>query len=143
MLTMDVFPVLPEKLSFDIPDRSTVSFSTTGGGEPPRVGYGQIRPDGGRSTPSGMALFELRNRDGVLITEEAVPASEPVHPGTDLCRGRRTGQDRRRLRQSQWPGGRHRLLRHRCRREPNRQGELQAGGLSAHGGVSERGAIQR
>ena len=80
-LTMDVFPVLPEKLSFDISDRSTVSFSTTGGAEPPRVGEGQIRPDGGRSTPSGMALYELRNRDGVLITEEAVPASEPVHRG--------------------------------------------------------------
>jgi len=75
---MDVFPTLPEKLSFDIPDRGTVSFPTAGEAEPARVGYGQIRPDGGRSTPSGMALYELRNRDGVLITEEAVPASEPV-----------------------------------------------------------------
>ncbi len=80
-VTMDVFQVLPEKLSFDISDRGTASFPTTGGAEPPRVGWGQIRPDGGRSTPSGMALFELRNRHGVLITEEAVPASEPVQRG--------------------------------------------------------------
>lgn len=80
-VTMDVYPTLPEKLSFDIPDRGSMSFSTTGGAAPPRVGYGQIRPDGGRPTPSGMALYELRGRDGVLITEEAVPASAPVHQG--------------------------------------------------------------
>ena len=77
-VTVDVVPVLPEKLSFDIPDRGSESFPTADEAEPPRVGYGQIRPDGGRSTPSGMALFELRGRDGVLITEEAVPASELV-----------------------------------------------------------------
>ena len=77
-ITMDVFPVLPEKLSFDILDRGTAYFSTTDDSEPPRVGYGQIRADGGRATPSGMALFLLRNREGVLITEEAVPASQPV-----------------------------------------------------------------
>lgn len=80
-VTVDVLKVVPEKLSFDIPDRGAMSFPTTGGPESSRVGYGQIRADRGSATPAGMAIFGLRDRDGVLITEEAVPASTPVYGG--------------------------------------------------------------
>ena len=80
-VTLDVLAMLPEKLSFDIPHLGAASFSTAGDPESPRVGYGQIRPDPGRATPSGMALFGLRNRQGLLITEASVPASRLVRWG--------------------------------------------------------------
>ena len=80
-VTLDVLAMLPEKLSFYLPDRGAASFSTDGGPESPRVGYGQIRADPGRATPSGMALFGMRNRQGVLITEASVPASRLVRWG--------------------------------------------------------------
>ena len=80
-VTVDVLAVLPEKLSFDIPDRGSASFPTSDEAEPPRVGYGLIRPERGSSTPSGLARFGLRDRQGVLITEAAVPASATLHRG--------------------------------------------------------------
>ena len=80
-VTVDVLAVLPQKLSFDIPDRGSASFPTSDEAKPPRVGYGLIRPERGSSTPSGMARFGLQDRQGVLITEAAVPASAPLHRG--------------------------------------------------------------
>ena len=80
-VTVDVLAVLPEKLSFDIPDRGSASFPTSDEAESPRVGYGQIRPERGSATPSGIARFGLRDRQGVLITEAAVPASATLHRG--------------------------------------------------------------
>ena len=80
-VTVDVVVVLPEELSFDIPDLGT-SFSSTGGDAGSlRAGYGRIRSEGGLATPSGIAMFQFRDREGVLITEASVPASAPVHRG--------------------------------------------------------------
>lgn len=81
MVTVDVVVVLPEELSFDIPDLG-ISFSSTGGdAESLRAGYGRIRSEGGLSTPSGIAMFQFRDREGVLITEASVPASALVRRG--------------------------------------------------------------
>ena len=46
-----------------------------------RVGYGRIRADAGSSTPSGTAIFQFRDSEGVLISEAGVSASEPVQEG--------------------------------------------------------------
>ena len=80
-VTVEVFVVPPEQTRFDIPDRGTAAFSTGDEADSPRTGYGRIRSDRGRATPSGIALFRFRDPEGVLITETAVPASKPVHRG--------------------------------------------------------------
>ena len=77
-VTVDVLVAVPEQSSFDIPDRGAQSFSTTGEAETLRAGYGQIRAQGGSPTPSGIALFRFRDRQGALISEASVPAAEPV-----------------------------------------------------------------
>src|SRR5207249_3009941 len=47
---------------------------------PPAAGYASIRPDAGGSTPSGLAIFGLR-QNNVLVSEAAVPASPLVSSG--------------------------------------------------------------
>ena len=74
----DTAPVGTE--SFSIPDRGGRSTTSSGSADTLRVGYGRIRADAGSSTPSGIAIFGLR-QDGVLISEAGVPASEPVLEG--------------------------------------------------------------
>ncbi|MDE0473746.1 MAG: Ig-like domain-containing protein, partial [Gammaproteobacteria bacterium] len=75
---IEVLTVLPERTPFDVADRGTATFTTGGQADSPRVGYGLIRADGGMATPSGIALFQFRDADGVLITEASVPAAAPV-----------------------------------------------------------------
>ncbi len=74
----DTAPVGTE--SFSIPDRGGRSTTSSGTAESLRQGYGRIRADAGSSTPSGIAIFGLR-QDGVLIAEAGVPATEPVQEG--------------------------------------------------------------
>ena len=44
------------------------------------IGYARIQPASGRSTPSGVAIFGLR-QDGVLVSETGVPASPSISSG--------------------------------------------------------------
>lgn len=80
-VAVNVLVVVPEQMSFDIPDRGTATSSTGGEADSLRTGYGRIRPDGGMATPSGIALFQFRDPDGVLITETSVPAAAPILQG--------------------------------------------------------------
>ena len=67
--------------SFSIPDLGGWSITSSGPAETVRVGYGRIRANTGSPTPSGIAIFQFRNRSGVLISEAGVPAAEPVQEG--------------------------------------------------------------
>ena len=80
-VAIEVLVVLPERTPFDILHRGTATSKTGGQADSPRVGYGLIRADGGMATPSGIALFEFRDSEGVLITEASVPAAAPVRKG--------------------------------------------------------------
>ena len=74
-------PGAPGTESFSIPDRGGTSTTSSGNAETPRVGYGRIRADAGSSTPPGIAIFQFRNSQGVLISEAGVPATETVRAG--------------------------------------------------------------
>ena len=67
--------------SFSIPNLGGWSTTSNGTGESVRVGYGRIRAEAGSTTPSGIAIFQFRDSEGVLISEAGVPASEPVREG--------------------------------------------------------------
>ena len=67
--------------SFSIPDRGGRSTKSSGTAETVRVGYGRIRAEAGSSTPAGIAIFQFRDSEGVLISEAGVPAVESVHEG--------------------------------------------------------------
>ena len=67
--------------SFSIPDRGGQSTTSSGTAETLRVGYGRIRAAAGSTTPSGIAIFQFRDSDGVLVSEAGVPAAEPVFEG--------------------------------------------------------------
>ena len=73
-------PVLGTE-SFSIPDRGGQSTTTNGTAETLRVGYGRIRAGAGSTTPSGIAIFQFRNNEGVLLSEAGVPAAAPVREG--------------------------------------------------------------
>ena len=79
--SIEVLAVLPERTPFDVADRGTATFKTGGQAGSPRVGYGLIRADGGMATPSGIALFQFRDSEGVLISEGSAPAAAPVRQG--------------------------------------------------------------
>ena len=67
--------------SFSIPDRGGTSTTSSGSADALRVGYGRIRADAGSSTPAGIAIFQFRDSEGVLISEAGVPAVEPSQEG--------------------------------------------------------------
>ena len=75
----DTAPVGTE--SFLIPDRGGTSTTSNGNAETLREGYGRIRADAGSTTPSGIAIFQFRDNEGVLISEAGVPAAAPVREG--------------------------------------------------------------
>ena len=83
----DYAPVTPPETgtdgteSFSIPDRGGTSTTSSGSADTLRVGYGRIRADAGSTTPSGIAIFQFRDSQGVLISEAGVPATEPVLEG--------------------------------------------------------------
>ena len=64
--------------SFSIPDRGGQSVTSSGTGEAVRTGYGEIRAEAGSATPSGIALFQFRDSEGVLVSEAGVSAVEPI-----------------------------------------------------------------
>ena len=67
--------------SFSITDRGGQSTTTSGTAETLRVGYGRIRAGAGSTTPSGVAIFQFRDSEGVLISEAGVPATEAIREG--------------------------------------------------------------
>ena len=71
----------PGTEAFSISDRGGQSITSSGTEETVRVGYGEIRAAAGSTTPSGIAIFQFRNSDGVLISEAGVPAARPVREG--------------------------------------------------------------
>ncbi len=80
-IAVDVVLVPPEEAAFKIPNQGVAAFDTGGKAESLRAGYARIRADGGSSTPSGIAVFQFRDGEGVLITEAGVPASGLVRRG--------------------------------------------------------------
>ena len=77
--TVTIAPVAPE--SFSIRDRGGWSTTSSGTAETVRVGYGRIRADAGSTTPSGIAIFQFRDSQEVLISEASVPAAELIQAG--------------------------------------------------------------
>ena len=71
----------PEPESFSIPNLGGWSITSNGTETTTQVGYGRIRAAAGSTTPSGIAIFQFRDSEGVLISEAGVPASEPVQEG--------------------------------------------------------------
>ncbi len=55
-------------------DRGGMSFTTLGSSDSPVIGYARIQPDSGQTSPSGLAIFGLRQK-GILVTEAGVPVS--------------------------------------------------------------------
>ena len=71
----------PQAQSFSIPNLGGWSTTSSGTETATGSGYGRIGVDGGSNTPSGIAIFQFRDSEGVLISEAGVPASEPVQEG--------------------------------------------------------------
>ena len=67
--------------SFAVPDRGGQSTTSSGTAETLHVGYGRIRADARSSTPSGIAIFQFRDSDGVLISEAGIPATKAIREG--------------------------------------------------------------
>jgi hypothetical protein len=66
--------------AFALMDRAATSLTTTGGGSSTTVGYARIEPDSGSATPSGVAIFGLR-QNGTLVSEVGVPATGTLTSG--------------------------------------------------------------
>jgi hypothetical protein len=66
-------PVGVSTLPFTLVDRGGLSIITDGSG-PQNLGYSRIQPNAGSTTPSGVAIFSLR-QNGIVVTEAGVPAS--------------------------------------------------------------------
>ena len=71
----------PEPESFSISNLGGWSITSSGNAETVRAGYGRIRADAASTTPSGIAIFQFRNSDGVLVSEAGVPAAQLVSNG--------------------------------------------------------------
>ena len=71
----------PGTESFSIPNLGGWSTTSSGNAETVRAGYGRIRADAASTAPSGIAIFQYRNSDGVLIAEAGVPAAQLVFEG--------------------------------------------------------------
>ena len=77
--TVTIVPVWTESFSF--PDLGGWSTTSSGTAETVRVGYGRIHSDFGSATPSGIAIFQFRDSEGVLISEAGVPATKLIQEG--------------------------------------------------------------
>src|SRR5262249_52782426 len=66
--------------NFSIVPRGGVSLVTSGSSASTVVGYAAIQPNSVRPTPSGLAIFGLR-QNGVLVTEGSVPAVSSTQSG--------------------------------------------------------------
>jgi hypothetical protein len=67
-------------ISYSVAARGGFSSSSQGGSTNVSSGYVRIQPGTGSSTPSGLAIFGLR-QNGVLVSEAAVPASSLITSG--------------------------------------------------------------
>src|SRR5262249_12258340 len=65
--------------TFSLGDKGATSFITDGRGSL-AIGYGRIVPDGGQTTPSGVAILGARY-GATLISEAGVPASPLIRNG--------------------------------------------------------------
>ena len=77
-------PVVPAGTgteSFSFPDLGGWSTTSSGTEETVRVGYGRISAAAGSATPSGIAIFQFRDSQGVLIAEASVPATGLIQEG--------------------------------------------------------------
>ena len=73
-------PQSSESESFSIPNLGGWSVTSDGTEAATKMGYGRIRAAAGSTTPSGIAIFGLR-QGGVLVSEAGVPATEAVREG--------------------------------------------------------------
>ena len=71
----------PAGESFSFPDLGGWSTTSSGTEETVRVGYGRISAGTGSATPSGIAIFQFRDIQGVLIAEASVPATGLIQEG--------------------------------------------------------------
>ncbi|HEY3132412.1 MAG TPA: BACON domain-containing carbohydrate-binding protein [Acidobacteriota bacterium] len=55
-------------------DRGGMSITTLGSSDTPVIGYARVQPDSGQTSPSGLAIFGLR-QNGILVSEAGVPVS--------------------------------------------------------------------
>jgi sugar lactone lactonase YvrE len=77
----DVTFVATPTLSFSLVDRGGATWTSSGQSfAGATAGYGTIRPAAGSSTPSGLAIFGLR-QNNVLVSEAGVPASPLILSG--------------------------------------------------------------
>ena len=67
--------------SFSFPDLGGWFATSSGTEETVRVGYGRISAGAGSATPSGIAIFQYRDSQGVLIAEASVPATGLIEEG--------------------------------------------------------------
>ena len=80
-LTVEGAPAGTGTESFSFPDLGGWSATSSGTEETVRVGYGRISTGAGSTTPSGIAIFQYRDSQGVLIAEASVPATELIEEG--------------------------------------------------------------
>ena len=81
------------RTSFAIPGRGALSTMAAQQPGLSITGYARIRPESGNQPPAGLAIYGYR-KDGVLISEAAVPATPPIQAGRislDSARGAHTG----------------------------------------------------
>jgi len=64
---------LQQPILFSLVDRGGVSLLSSGASVSTVVGYASIQPDGGMTTPSGLAIFGYRPNN-ILVSEASVPA---------------------------------------------------------------------
>src|SRR5438094_167369 len=67
-------------VSYSTVDRGGAAFETAGGTDAMVVGYGRVQSSGSTTTPSGVAIFGLR-QNGVLVTEAGVPGMTTMLSG--------------------------------------------------------------
>jgi sugar lactone lactonase YvrE len=73
-------PGLTSNKGFQIVDRGGASLTSGGAGNSISVGYGQIQPNSGGTTPSGVAIFDF-HQNNTLVSEVGVPASPALQSG--------------------------------------------------------------
>jgi hypothetical protein len=70
----------PASVSFNLRDRSSKSVLSDGGATSTQRGYARIRPEPGKSTVSGIAIYGYRP-ENYLVSETGVPAVRPTTSG--------------------------------------------------------------
>jgi photosystem II stability/assembly factor-like uncharacterized protein len=66
--------------AFAVANRGGMSSTSSGSGSSISVGYGEIRPNSGTTTPSGIAILSNR-QNNILVSEVGVPATPALSSG--------------------------------------------------------------